>query len=115
MAYFVLTVLENPATAREQAASSPNKRVASKRRRKAAEAFAIDLEILDKLGELSSTAGDRLTARKVENKPFRGLSGSEEKWIEQAVRKLIHRLGEHALGAPLERITIHDLPLPSAP
>ena len=109
MAYFVLTVLENPAITREKAAASPNKPARRRHREKAAQVFAVDYEILDKLGELSSTAGDAATARKFENKQFRDLSESEEAWIEEAVRKLIHRLGERKPGVALKRITIQDL------
>jgi hypothetical protein len=96
MAYFVLTLLEKTAGSRKQAAK----------------VFVVDLAILNKLGELSSTAGDAATARKVANMQFHDLSGSEEAWIERAVQRLIRRLGERASGVALVPITIRDLPLP---
>jgi hypothetical protein len=78
MAYFVLTHLEAIAGDRKTAAK----------------VFAVDFKILQKLAELSSTGGDAATARKVSSTTqFRELSGSEKAWIEQAVRRLIRRLG----------------------
>lgn len=111
MAYFVLTLVENNPLTVEKVVGSPRK--PSHRRRKAAEALAVDLNILNTLGELSSAKGDAATARKVSpNTPFSGLSGSEKAWVEQAVQRLIRRLGERASGVALEPITIRDLPLP---
>jgi len=38
------------------------------------------------------------------------LSGGESSWLEMAVRKVVRRIGEHAAGVPLSRITMQDLP-----
>lgn len=95
MAYFVLTVFEQIAGGRDAAAR----------------VFQIDLAILQKMGDLTSTKGDEATARKVTaGKPLQGLTAVEQHWLETAVRRVIHRLGEHASGAPLTRIRLADLP-----
>jgi hypothetical protein len=93
--YFVLTLIE----------------VAAGTRRAAANVFQIDLDVLSKLGELTSTKGDPKTARKVpRGGPYQPLTGAEPAWLEQAVRVIIKRLGEHASGAALTTITLDDLP-----
>ena len=95
MAYFVLTLFESAAGSRRDAAST----------------FAVDYDVLDMLGRLSSTRGDPETARKApKGAPFTELSGAESHWVEQAVRRLIVRLGEHASGASLSQIAMRDLP-----
>lgn len=95
MAYFVLTQLQHAAGNRRMAASS----------------FKIDMRVLEKIGELSSTKGGESTARKApsDNK-FQELSDSEKHWLDQAIRKVIYRLGEHASGGPLTQISLNDLP-----
>ena len=95
MAYFVLTLLESAAGGRQGAARS----------------FQIDVAVLRTIGQLSSTKGDENTARKAgPGIQFQELSGAERQWLEEAVRRVIHRLGEHASGAPLALISITDLP-----
>ena len=95
MAYFVLTLLERRAGGR----------------REAAEVFSIDYEVLNKVGYLCSAKGDALTARKVDASfKFQEHTGGESSWLEQAVRRLIMRLGEHASGVPQPIIRINDLP-----
>lgn len=95
MAYFVLTLLQCTAGNRDQAARI----------------FEIEPAVLNTIGKLSSTKGDSSTARKVEaGNALQELSGSEKQWLEQAIRRVIHRLGEHASGAPLTRIRMSDLP-----
>jgi hypothetical protein len=95
MAYFVLTLLESVAGNRQEAARS----------------FSIDLSVLSTIGRLSSTKGDSSTARKIKSpKPLQELSGPEKQWLEQAIRRVIHRLGEHASGMPLTQIKLSDLP-----
>lgn len=96
MAYFVLTVAE-------QSASS---------RRSAAQIYQIELDVLNKIGELSSTRGSGMTARKADNqRQYRELTQQEKAWLELAVRALIRRLGEYASGAKtLVRITLSDFP-----
>lgn len=95
MAYFVLTLLESAAGGRKSAARS----------------FQIDVPVLGTIGRLSSTKGDESTARKAgPGNQFQELSGSEKQWLEEAMRRVIHRLGEHASGAPLVLISLRDLP-----
>lgn len=95
MAYFVLTLLESAAGSRQSAARS----------------FQIELSVLRTIGRLSSTKGDESTARKASSgNQFQELSGSEKQWLEEAIRRVIHRLGEHASGAPLAPISLRDLP-----
>jgi len=95
MAYFVLTLLESTAAGREAAARS----------------FQIDAAVLNTIGNLSSNKGDESTARKVgPGRQFQDLSPAEKQWLEEAVRRVIRRLGEHASGAPLTLISLVDLP-----
>lgn len=95
MAYFVLTLLESAAGSRQDAARS----------------FQIDLPVLATIGRLSSTKGDESTARKAgPGNQFQELSGSEKQWLEEAVRRAIHRLGEHASGSSLSLISLRELP-----
>lgn len=94
MAFFVLTVMQKLAGGR----------------REAGKVFGIDGEVLSEVGRLSSTKGDALTVRKAGgNLDFVALSDSEKRWLERAIRRLIFRLGEHAGGAPLLRITCDSL------
>jgi hypothetical protein len=95
MAYFVLTQLEEATGSRQRAARS----------------FQIGKKVLDTIGKLSSTKGDESTARKAPpGNKFQELSGSEKHWLEEAMRRVVHRLGEHASGAPLAPISLLDLP-----
>ena len=95
MACFVLTLLASSAGDRN----------------KAGRVFQIEAEVLSTMGQLSSTRGDGITARKVERVHlFQDLTGTEKQWLEQAVRRHIHRLGEHASGVPLTMITMQELP-----
>jgi hypothetical protein len=95
MAFFVLTQLEEATGGRQRAARS----------------FQIGKKVLDTIGELSSTKGDESTARKAPpGNKFQELSGSEKQWLEEAMRRVVHRLGEHASGAPLTQISLRDLP-----
>ncbi len=93
MAYFVLTLLETGAGGRQNAAHL----------------FNIDIEVLKTIGRLSSTKGDEKTARKA-SAMYEELTGPEKTWLEEATRLLIYRLGEHASGVPLSRISFGDLP-----
>ncbi|MEW6681615.1 MAG: hypothetical protein AB1451_01635 [Nitrospirota bacterium] len=81
-------------------------------REKAAEMFKIDLAVLDKLGNLSGESrGDLVTGRKFKaGTPMKPLDPSEEIWLKETVRRVIFRLGEHAVGGPLTPITLGDLP-----
>lgn len=95
MAYFVLTLLESAAGGRQPASR----------------AFQIDSLVLGTIGRLSSTRGDEGTARKAgPGIQFQDLSGAEKQWLEEAIRRVIRRLGEHASGASLTLISMSDLP-----
>jgi hypothetical protein len=95
MAYFVLTQLENATGSRKNAAHS----------------FQFDFQVLDTIGRLSSTKGDESTARKAPpGNRFQELSSSEKQWLEEAMRRVVHRLGEYASGDPLAPISLCDLP-----
>jgi hypothetical protein len=95
MAYAVLTLLESVAG----------------RRREAASTFQVDGRVLDTIARLSSTKGDAVTARKFkQGLQVDPLSGGESSWLEAAVRQLVRRVGEHAAGIRLSRMTMHDLP-----
>ena len=62
-------------------------------RKRAAAAYRVDLEVLDRIGELSSTKGGS-SARKREgvNMP---LTDDERRFLERATIRLIRRLAEH--------------------
>jgi hypothetical protein len=95
MAYFLLTLLESGAGGRRQAAGT----------------FSIDVEVLKAIGHLSSKKGDLMTARKVPRKPpLRELTGPERTWLDEAIKRIIVRLGERASGAPMKRLAMSDLP-----
>ncbi len=92
MAYFCLTVLETNAGGREAAASQ----------------YGIDVAVLRKIGELTSTRGDALTARKAD--AAKPLTGAECSWLEAAIIKVIWRLGDTRGAAGVASITMSDLP-----
>jgi hypothetical protein len=97
MAYACLTLLEASAGGRNRAVKK----------------YGIEIDVLGTLGRLTSSVGDKETARK-----FKGLSeprphtGSEKAWIEAAVKALIRRAGERASDPEASRpqITTSDLP-----
>jgi hypothetical protein len=95
MAYFVLTILEAGAGGRACAAHL----------------LAVDPDVLDNVGRLSSTKGDSATARKATKAgAFQPLTPIETNWLEAAIRRLIRRLGEREAGAALEYIRMAELP-----
>jgi hypothetical protein len=73
--------------------------------------FFIKREVLDKLGELTSSRGTHLTARKGKGHNFQPLTNQEEIWIEECIKKIVHRVGEHQKNnSSLVMITMNDLP-----
>ena len=97
MAYFCLSLLEGSAGGRNKAAKKYN----------------IELAVLDKLGELTSTRGDTTEARKLNRgAPLVPLTVNERTWIVEAIKALIRRKAEYDFDptCPLSRITIGDLP-----
>jgi hypothetical protein len=107
MAYFCLTLLlwraGGPGTGRAGG------------RGKAATTFGIDKPVLDKLSYLVSGKGDEKTIRKFPpaGKPLhlQPHTPQEESWINDVVKALIRRVGEHAAGAsPLKKLTMANFP-----
>lgn len=95
MAYFVLTLLESAAGGRRAASGT----------------FQIHLDVLNAMGRLSSTKGDEITARKaIGQSQFQDLFPAEKQWLEESVRRVVRRLGEHAAGAQVNVITMAELP-----
>ena len=94
MAYFVLTMLESVAGGRQMASNS----------------YQIERKILDTIGKLSSIKGNESTARKAGSLKFQELTGNEKRWLEEAIQRVIQRLGETASGAQLKQITLTDFP-----
>jgi hypothetical protein len=103
MANFCLTVLEESAGGRNRA------------RDRAAEKYSIEIDVLHTLGRLTSSVGDKETARKAKGlSERRQHTGAEKAWIEAAIKLLTLRAGEWAFdpGASLPRITMSDSHLP---
>lgn len=72
----------------------------------AAKHYNIDLQILDKLGDITANAGDELTARK-RSKKSRPLSNSESGWVKAAIKAIIKHL---ATRQPGQTLKMSDLP-----
>lgn len=95
MAYFCLSLIEVLAGGRKEIPSK----------------YLVDRLVVDKLGELTSTRGDEMTARKAKGHNFTPLTGEEVRWIESCIRKVIRRLGEPAQGVSRHQsITMAELP-----
>lgn len=103
MDYFVLTLVWASAGGRNNTKNAA-----------AAKVFQIDERVLPKISELTTARGAPTTARKAPPKGgrFQELTGAEQAWLEQAVRKAIKRLGERASGATLTLLTFSDLSRP---
>jgi hypothetical protein len=95
MAYFCLTVLES--SAQETG------------RRGAAKQYAIDHDVLKKLGELTADRGDPMTARKM-GSTLKPHTPVELEWIVAVVKLIIRRAAEFAAGASLTPVNMADLP-----
>ena len=94
MAYFCLSYLEYLAVNRQGAARQYN----------------IQIDVLNKLGELT-IKGDERTARKADKKkPFIALSTIEIQWIEAAIKAIIRRVGEAISCNHATQLTMNDLP-----
>jgi len=109
-AYFLLTVLEQGIEPPKQSKpyKPPKKRIA------AAEKFFINLEVLQKIGELTATRGGQ-SARKVEGLHSE-LTLKQMVWLEEAMKMMIRRAGEVAANpnGPHHQITMDHLPRLSA-
>lgn len=97
MGYFCLSFLENLAGGRRDL-------IVSK--------YLIERMVLDKLGDLTSAKGDHLTARKGIGHNFQPITQQEKVWIEECVKKIIHRVGEYQKDpSSLTMITMSCLPI----
>lgn len=105
LAYYALTAAE----ARSETQQQGRRRRPA--REEASERLRVELAVLDKLGELSSERGDRLTARKYRQQHM-PLTSAEEEWVSATVRRLIVRLGEVAAlpDGEHEWLRMRDLP-----
>lgn len=93
MGYFVLTLIEGAGG-----------------RKHAAQSLQIEVKILNMIGRLTSTKGSPSTARKAPpSGQFNDLTGEEQAWLEDAIPKVIKRLGERAAGATLTPLSLKDL------
>jgi hypothetical protein len=106
MAYFLLTVLEggNKPPNQSKPRKTPKKRIEASKR------FFICLDVLNKIGELTTERGGS-SARKV-NGLHSQLTPEETVWLEEATTMMIRRAGEIAANptGPHQRITIAQLP-----
>lgn len=94
MAYFCLTVLTANGGGLPEAAAKYN----------------IGERVLRKLGELTSVRGDPRTARKMTTPATPPLSGAEDAWIQETIKRIIWRVGDQRSLASLPPITMADLP-----
>ena len=105
MAYFCLTILEVLADPKNGARKN-QKREPGTARKAAAEDYKIAVEVLSKIGELSSVKGARKAGGEVD------FTIPEKRFLEKAVEAMIHRLAEVADGpvSRLPKIELTDLP-----
>ena len=96
MAYFCLTVIESGVGQKAK-------------RRSAANRHNIGYDVLCKLGELTERRGDPMTARKMDSNLVPH-TRKEIQWIEAAVKAVIRRVAQVSADAPVNQITMRDLP-----
>jgi hypothetical protein len=101
MAYFCLTLLKNRARGKKR-----------EKLNNAAKKYAIQPDVLKKLGKLSSEKGDEETARKVSSSNLDALTIKEIAWINAVIKMFIRRIGEYEYDptASLSMIKMADLP-----
>jgi hypothetical protein len=106
-AYWALTMVE----AAPGGATPSKRRGSSRKRRDASSFFNIDLDVLDKLGELVSTRGGHEEGRKAEGGAL-SLSPLEKQWVQAAFREIVRRSAQRQFhGCPPPRqLTMADLP-----
>jgi hypothetical protein len=83
------------------------------KRAKAAQQYNIEIDVLQKLGELSANLGSGAEARKVHRgSQLRNPTHIERKWIEEAIKRIIRQVGNHAADPQgvLRKITMSNLP-----
>lgn len=85
------------------------------KREKVAEKYGIDIKVLSKLGDLTANYGDVKTARKFcKGSTLKPLTRLGEMWVQEALKKIIFRVGAYQKGCDLTIITMNELPvLPS--
>ena len=93
MSYFCLTLIESRA----------------KNRKEAAKKCFMDKDILDKIGELSSTRGYYDKARKHYSKPKK-ISSKEKTWLDSAIRQIILQVAEVDNGNKPNKLMMRELP-----
>jgi hypothetical protein len=82
---------------------------ASNKRQATATALGVHVDVLGKIGELTSTRGDAQTARK--GSTSGPLTDAQTEWLKAAIREIIRRAGMLAAGsAPSRQLTMADLP-----
>ena len=101
MAYFCLTILERSTEKKNS-------------RKVAAETYGIKLEVLNKIGHLSSEKGGQ-QARKAGGKD-EDLTTQDRHFLEEAIKVVIRRAAEraHDPHRALPQISMSDLPFPSS-
>lgn len=80
MAYFCLSYIEG---------------IAGGRRIDASNKYGVNRDDLNRLGELTSARGDKLSARKGVRNNFLPLTDEDTLWVEGFVKLLIRRIGEY--------------------
>jgi hypothetical protein len=107
MGYFSLTVIETLYGGQSKPISGARK--PPPKRSAAAKALNIDVEVLSKLGQLTTERGDKTMARKQEaNTSFQALTGEEAAWIRAVLTEIMRRVANPANAATL--LTVADLP-----
>jgi len=107
MAYFCLSVLA------WSARDWPTFSKRSHPRRRAAAKYAIELDVLDTLGRLTSILGDAAGGRKRdEQSEDRPPTNAEHAWVDAAIKALILQVGAWAAdpSKQLRQLTMGDLP-----
>lgn len=97
MAYLILTIVQSR----------------SETRKEAVDKYKIQREVLDKLGELTSTKGDEQEARKApKDGMFKPLTSKERDWVISVCKLLIKQLGkyEHSGDGSILELRMADLP-----
>jgi hypothetical protein len=82
-------------------------------KKRAAQQYNIHVDVLRKVGNLTANLGVGVDARKVHRgSQLRNPTHRERKWIEEAIKKIIRRVGEHAADPQgvLPKITMANLP-----
>ena len=105
MAYFCLTMLEDPPKPKKEGLRLSSKRKAAAKR------YCIEENVLAKIGHLCATKGGREAARKSAGVSAE-LTEMNRKFLDESVRKMILRAAEkaHPSGRNLPMIALSDLP-----